>query len=1146
MEEHWRRAGYGEDTIRGRIATWFTDVIKAEGRPFGKCDAQVKVDVLGKQLYADLLLWKKGKERKEAACIIELKIPAGWTPLDPELINNALDKASKSNYQADYFLTSNINEWVLWSTFEKKTPLERRKAVFDVASITRPAEIDRPEFEAAIKGFASKLLVLLEKLANGTEVLPEFRIDEFFIVLLRSVVNGHSDSLALHLEETWKGQPTFRKSLTSWFVSQGWTAPTQFADFERVARQYLYLLLNKILFYSTLTKVHPNDLKPLSLDASTAVQFRRGLQAFFDTATDVTHDYETIFSSNFLETIPLPDEIIPRLSSQVNDVRQYDFSRLGFRDIGRIFDALIPPTERHKLGQYYTRDDVVDLINGFCIQTPDALVADFGCGAGTFLVRAYARLRLMAPSKTHSEAIRQIYGVDISKFAALLSAINLAIRELEYVDNHPRVLCRDFFETFPGEPLALMGRAHGVSTLSNQGLTVEIPPLDAVVGNPPYTRREELEDYIADYREVLDAAITRDWKNGNEMEVRGKASIFAWFFLHGLRFVKKSGRLGYVTPDSWLDAEYGRHLQRAFLSKTRIIAVIKSGVERWFPDAAVNTAITVLERCEQEAARNSNKVRFVTLKVPLASLLPGLTSEAERSEGVSKLLNEVLGVEEAYEDERIRVYPVSQSRLLRMGMDRDGKKYVGIAWGKFLRIPKELDIILKRVDHLLAPLEEIAEVELGYTTGFNDFFYLGDEDVLKWRIEPRFLVPILKSPKEVSELIVPASATRKRLFKVEGPKTTLKGTNALKYVEWGDSLGIPKRPYFKGKPGDWFAVPSRDPPAIVHPNLFGERHLIALNTHKLEIDKKLIGITPRSRGRAPALCAYLNSTFATLLREVNGRSGLGYGALDIPTRDLEVMPVLDLRSVGAGTEERLGEWLRSNSKTDFRSVFEELGARTPDEFNLKKVAKHRSALDAIVFDALELSPSERKTVYRETIRLVHDRFLRVESVETRKPSRRNDARRLAQSIIDSLETILEDLGDFPVDYIEGEPTEVRDIPVSDDARIGKDLFAGYYVEIGGEPVPCATREEAEYIRYAALNGHRRVKVLRDRTQLASAVRAYKRKCDPLLKAIVTKAGEAIPDLRLREEVVRVARQTIFRPNMEARLSEEGEPGNETS
>ena len=126
------------------------------------------------------------------------------------------------------------------------------------------------------------------------------------------------------------------------------------------------------------------------------------------------------------------------------------------------------------------------------------------------------------------------------------------------------------------------------------------------------------------------------------------------------------------------------------------------------------------------------------------------------------------------------------------------------------------------------------------------------------------------------------------------------------------------------------------------------------------------------------------------------------------------MPVLDLRDIGEDVIEKLAEWIRSNSRTEFRSVFEELGARSSDEFDLKKVAKHRATLDSIVFDALGLTTNERMVVYQETIRLVHDRFQRVESVETRKSSKRNDTRRLAQSIVDSLDVDVEDWATFPM------------------------------------------------------------------------------------------------------------------------------------
>jgi methylase of polypeptide subunit release factors len=1128
LEENWRRAGYGEDAIRGRIATWFTDVIKEEGLPFGKCDANVKLQVFGSQLYGDLVLWKRDKELREAACIIELKIPAGWTPVDNELVKNALEKASQSNFSADYYATSNINQWVLWSTHEKGSPLERRKAVFEMSRITRPAEIDLPAFEAASKTFARVFLGLLRDLELGPAKLPEYPVDEFFILLLGSIVNGHSDTLAIGLEAQTGKSAKFASDLTKWSVSQGWTAPTQFADYERVARQYLYLLLNKVLFYSTLSKVHEKDLRPIKLRAETSIQFRKELQAYFDTAQEVTRDYETIFAPNFLETIPLPDEVVVRLSKQIGEIARYDFSQLGFRDIGRIFDSLIPPTERHKLGQYYTRDDVVDLINCFCIRSAEDNVADFGCGAGTFLTRAYGKLREFNPKLSHARALQQVFGVDISKFAALLSTINLAIRELEYIDNHPQVLCRDFFETFQNESLSLMPHGHRGRGLGGQNITVVIPPLDAVVGNPPYTRREELEDFIVDYKETLDAAILRDWKG--DLPVGGKASIYAWFFLHGLRFLKKSGRLGYVTPDSWMDSEYGHHLERAFLTKTRIIAILRSGVERWFPDAAVNTAITVLERCDKAEERKSNIVHFVALKVPLAELIPPGGDEETRTERIGGLIDSFTSATETVETEQFRVYPIRQDRLWELGTSPNSDEYGGSSWGRFLRISKQLDEVLRRAAPRLTLLRNLAEIELGYTTGYNPFFYLEEEDVKRWKIEDRFLTPVLKSPKDFDTIIVQRSDAHKRLFSVDLEKPRLKGTNALRYIEWGESQGIPERPYFRGKKDEWYKVKSREPPAILHPSLFGERHLIGFNPHKLEIDKKLIGVSPWKRGISAALCAYLNSTFSTLTRELTGRTGLGYGALDISTGDLRSMDALDVREIDDGHRLKLEQWLTENSQTDFRSVFEEIGAHSPEKFRPDKVAPHRMSLDGVVFEALGLTPHDRAVVYRETIGLVNDRFKRVGSVESRQPTRGSNAKRLAGSIIAGLN--ISEVRDFPDGYLQGEKVEIRDVPIGNEVRIGKDLSAGYFVDVGGEAVPCSSRQEASYIRYAILNGHRRVRVVKDQQRLTELEALYRKQCEPLLRSIDSRSADLIPDLRLRDEVIRLARRLIFRPNLE--------------
>jgi hypothetical protein len=45
-----------------------------------------------------------------------------------------------------------------------------------------------------------------------------------------------------------------------------------------------------------------------------------------------------------------------------------DFKQVPSDVVGRIFQKLISPQERHRYGQHFTGDDVVDLINSFCIR----------------------------------------------------------------------------------------------------------------------------------------------------------------------------------------------------------------------------------------------------------------------------------------------------------------------------------------------------------------------------------------------------------------------------------------------------------------------------------------------------------------------------------------------------------------------------------------------------------------------------------------------------------------------------------------------------------------------------------------------------------------------------------------------------------
>jgi len=141
-----------------------------------------------------------------------------------------------------------------------------------------------------------------------------------------------------------------------------------------------------------------------------------------------------------------------------------------------------------------------------------------------------------------------------------------------------------------------------------------------VVGNPPYTRQEEMPEIapeIKQYKEgIIDKAL-KDNTGKKIAEISRRAGIHAYFFVHGMKFLRNGGRFGFIVSNSWLDVDYGKGLQEFFLNNYKIIAIIESKVERWFEEADVNTCIVILEKCKDKTARAKNLGRFVYLFQPL-------------------------------------------------------------------------------------------------------------------------------------------------------------------------------------------------------------------------------------------------------------------------------------------------------------------------------------------------------------------------------------------------------------------------------------------------------------------------------------------------------------------------------------------------
>ncbi|MEM3384542.1 MAG: N-6 DNA methylase, partial [Nitrososphaeria archaeon] len=1173
--------GFVEDSVRQYIVECMNNIIRVENLPFERADAQVEIkDTYGRgQRFPDIVLWEKGRVLGKAALLIELKQPK-YVPMDVNVVEDAFLKASKIG--APYFATSNIQNLVLFDSFERASLMDRRKGVYRISpSIGHPNDIVRENVRKEIEEGLRAFLLSFSEIYRGIKPLPTLAVDEFFIYNLRWFVDSLSIPLTEALQNEFEKNLEFKKGFQQWFSEQGWTPPLNtknyYDEFNRAARQYLYLLANKLMFYLVL-KLHIPQLPELKIDeAKNGRELKALLQKYFDEAEIESGDYDTIFGMNFIEKFPIPDEIVDSLQMFITNLSKYDFRRLGYTDLGKIFDKLIPSEERHKLGQYFTSQrhkdgsywpDVVDMILAFTIKSPEATVLDGAVGAGTFLVRSYSRIKYLNPYMSHEDIIGRLYGVDIAKFPALLSAINLAIRDLSAKENYPIIVNKDFFKIVPsGEQNTLRQWANIKQRLllltSREEREIPFPLVDAFVGNPPYTRQEEMEDYIPGYKDTLSKIVEREWK----LRLGKRCSIYIYFMLHGLKFLKEEGRLGYITSNSWLDVDYGKYLQEILLKNTKIIAIIESKVERWFEDADVNTAITIVEKCSNETERNSNLVKFVQLKKKLEEIIP-TTNENERWKALDELVEKIEETNSYYEDERLRIYPKLQQELWNEGYNEEEQAYEGSKWGKYVRAPEIFFKILEKGKGLFVPLKEIAEVRFGIKTGANEFFYLTEEQIQKLGIEREFWmhpvkhdewfkirehipkedfwidkggkyfkssqyagihkiddvlidenviwIPnyLIKSPKECKSIIVDPKALKYRVLMIHKDKKDLKGTNVLKYIEEGEGQGYHKKSTCASRQ-KWYELTEVSGNLACMMSL-SDRFVFWYNNLNSFLDARLYGITFKKNVDDFVLCAVLNSTLSIFFVELFGRVNLGEGALDVKVYEYAQIPIVNLFAINSYKLKRLRESFLKLSKRSIDSIFKELGTNSPQDVSLDKVKTDRITLDKIISEILGLTEEEQLEVYRAVIDLVKSRVEKAKSVERKGNHGQSEIEVLAEDVFREAE--LSPIPKFPESYIDLlDVKEVKRIPLGTKCEI-KATLEGIWLNVDGEMIPCSSYEEAKFLYWAVQAGKEEVPIPSSKEKMAYAVNLFEKEFDERVKVLDSWLEKNIPNQKERKAI----------------------------
>jgi len=730
----------------------------------------------------------------------EVKLPGGTSAFDSKLIEDAQQKADHANVQ--FFFTWDVNTFVLWDRYQQHKPLlDRRIKVWQLRlNLSSPKEVARPSIlDHIAHKFLPDLIADLSDILIGVKRDWSLPPDEVFLRSLESHLDWPVMLLREYLYRSSESNKTFDSKLQKWMVDQGRqflrNQPEEWREsVDNAARTLAYVWTNRFIFYKALRARFP-QLPKLELGPSiqTANHAIRRLDEIFRKASEESGDYETLLFPDehdwANDQVFSPDGAVNAWRGFLRGIEAVDFRDVPADVVGLIFQKLISPEERHRLGQHFTGPDPVDLINSFCIRKADAITLDPACGSGSFLVRAYYRKRAMNDLRSHSELLNDLYGSDIGLYPSHLATLNLAAREINDEANYPRIARSDFFDVLPGKAFCELpiGRGHS-------HVPVMLPMLDAIVGNPPYVRQEKVNknDKIKYAKRVEEAF--------PGTKLRGRADLHCYFWPHAARFLKEGGYFGFLTSGQWLDVDYGFALQSWILSNFRIIAILESSTERWFPDARVKTCITILQRCSNADQRNSNIVRFVRFEKPLSEIigtLPtgGIGKEAEveeaiRQAAVDKIRDQIERITQPIHDEKwrimfkgqaelwndgVRAKSILKSPVLHESSDDDDEEeseepawlenhivvsdYVAGKWGRYLRAPDLYFEIMNRFKGHFVPLGKLSKIRFGVKTGCDDFFMPRDvtaQALKKAGTDKEFrkLIGVPREPVENGELKV--------------------------------------------------------------------------------------------------------------------------------------------------------------------------------------------------------------------------------------------------------------------------------------------------------------------------------------------------------------------------------------------------------
>lgn len=1025
-----------ERTFQGIIWNTINSILNDnESISFSRILQEQNVGVSGSK-FADGLLYSSIDLNKKVLC--ELK-DVEWDATDETLVYDAAMKASNRGYK--YFVTGTPRQLVVYETFKEGVPLNDRKLkVYNISNIRKNVEFTYPGYVTQITQPLKLFLKDLSDIVHSVKEIQWDSIDKLFVNKLSAYILEGSAEMFNVMYDKINEDAHLKTELKKYLRDQDIFNITLKFDSEEIfsiCKLANYLLYLKIIFYTYLQRDLPAlKLKVLEIPEDKD-KLNKTLRQRFDDVLE--HDFELIFQKNILDDFEYDVKYIPSLKNNVEQIRHLNFKELDADIIGAIYNILIDNSEQHDRGQHFTNINEVDIVNAFCINKETKFILDSGCGAGTFIVRAYVMLKRLNPKLKHEELLERLWGVEIATFPAFLATMNLSLLNIKTKDNYPVIIREDFSLVKPTSSanVIFLNASHLFDVKDTGGKTkkVKVPVFDACVGNPPYIRQE-----------LIDPKDKERWVNLAKSEqslkkINQQSDLYVYYLMHTSAFLKNGGRLGYVVSSSWLDVSFGAGLQKFLLDNFKIIAVIDNQKVRSFETASINTVILILEKCSDHEVREKNNVRFVRVFKEYDELV-GNSNDSDRVKYLERFVGSIENSIKTIKNENYHII-VKKQFDLEIESTFDGK-YENGNWGaKYLRSPEIFSKILETAGDKLQPLYKFCNVAYGIKTGANEFFYVKDDtDLVKkmsadefklhfghkkesskinWEkfgwyysemgnkhylLERFHFKPLFKSQREADKLEVNIKKLKYQVLVCNDSIHSLRKVNSklVKYIEEGESSkhNYDSRPTCAQRikedgSQDWFNLGEDlcigD---FIFPSKIGEKfRLIDNRQAKVYCDKVNYNIKIRDEYHkySGLIFIILNSTLFRFLldlfsRQLTGNQTLSDVDVNVVERTLIINPGL-LKPF----EKELVHLYQKLKAREQLSIIDEIGF------------EDRNRIDEIIFEVLGLSKKDLKELYDYQANFITEREEKSKSVKTTKVKQNVDYEtsvRLAQDRFDEI------------------------------------------------------------------------------------------------------------------------------------------------